>query len=50
MDVFDAFRSGALQRDLTAAGVACGTPHGLVPESFLPAWLLKKPQAVQGAA
>ncbi|HEY9218089.1 MAG TPA: pyridoxal-phosphate dependent enzyme [Phenylobacterium sp.] len=49
MDAFAAFRSGALARDLAGAGVTMRTPSGLVPESFLPGWLLQKPKVPQAA-
>jgi cysteine synthase A len=50
MDAFAAFRSGALRRDLESAGVGMAPPPGLVPESFLPGWLLVKPQIPQASA
>jgi len=39
MDAMAAFRSGALQQSLEAAGVAVQPPPALEPEAFLPRWL-----------
>jgi cysteine synthase A len=50
MDAFAAYRSGALKRDLEAAGVTWAPPAGLVPESFLPAWLTNKPKLEEADA
>jgi cysteine synthase len=50
MDAFAAYRSGALKRDLAAVSVKMVSPPGLVPEEFLPQWLLLKPRPAVKAA
>jgi len=48
-DTFDAYRSGALQKMLDAAGVSWRDQPGLDPYDLLPQWLLRKPQAAVAA-